>query len=458
MERLGLALACWLMFGTIASSQETPSNKVASHWGHWRGPTLNGVAAKDATPPLEWSEEKNVRWKVAIPGRGYSTPIVWEDRLFLLSARPAKETASQDGSWDDLEPVAYLQRGAGDRGPRSRGAPAPRDAYEFLVICLDRHTGKTLWERVARREVPHEGLHETNTFASSSPVTDGQRLYASFGSRGIHCYDLDGEKLWEVDLGDMETRGGFGEGASPTLHGQTLIVPWDHEGQSFVAALNALTGDELWRVARDEPSTWATPLVLPRGDGQQVVLNGTTAVRSYDLNTGTLLWECGGQAMNPIPSPVADSERVYVMTGFRGHALYAIPLDAEGDITNSDTVAWSMDELTPYISSPVLHEGLLYITKERTGILSCVEAETGKTVYKNQRLPGLSTLYASPTLANGYLYLFGRDGAAVVVKAGRDFEVVAENRLEEGIDASPIMIGDTMYVRGASSLYCIAAE
>ena len=458
MERFGMALACWLLFGAVAFFQETSAGQVAAHWGQWRGPTFNGVAAKDATPPLEWSEEKNIRWKVAIPGQGYSTPIVWEDKLFLLTARPTKESATRELRNEDLEPVAYVQRGRGNRAPRSRGTSVPRDTHEFLVMCLDRHTGETLWEQVARREVPHEGTHETNTFASSSPVTDGERLYASFGSRGIYCYDLDGEKLWEVDLGDMETRGGFGEGASPALHGQTLVVPWDHEGQSFVAALDALTGDQLWRVERDEASTWATPLVLPRGDGHQVVLNGSTAVRSYDLKTGTLLWECGGQAMNPIPSPVADSERVYVMTGFRGHALYAIPLDAEGDVTDSDTIAWSINELTPYISSPALHEGLLYITKERTGILSCIEAETGEAVYKNQRLPGISTLYASPILANGHLYIFGRDGAAVVVKAGRDFEIVAENQLEEGIDASPVMIGDVMYVRGASSLYCIAAE
>ncbi|MGC1275921.1 MAG: PQQ-binding-like beta-propeller repeat protein, partial [Planctomycetaceae bacterium] len=309
-----------------------------------------------------------------------------------------------------------------------------------------------------RKEVPHEAGHETNSLASASVVTDGKRLYASFGSRGIYCYDLDGKKVWETDLGEMETRGSFGEGATPALHGDTLVVPWDHEGPSFVVALDAKTGDEKWRVDRDEPTTWATPLVVPRGDGFQVVLNGTNRVRSYDIETGELRWECGGQAMNPIPTPVADDERVYAMTGFRGFALYAIPLDATGDLTDTDRIAWKRDEGTPYISSPVLSQGLLYITKDRNAILSCVEAETGKEVYANERLPGLGILYSSPVAAAGRLYFFDRDGNSVVVNEGRTFEVLAENSLDETVDASPAIIGDTMYVRGEKHLYAIAEK
>lgn len=465
----------------------------AGNWANWRGPHYNGVAPQ-GNPPIEWSEQENLRWKVALPGQGSGSPVIWGDKLFLLTAIPAGEPAAKHSTPAGTEPVSRLdesrrsshsldggdqsaqqavallqsdrsgrERRRGDRPRRSRrggfgGGPAPTTPYEFVVLCLDRNTGETLWRQTARKEVPHEAGHETNSLASASAVTDGKLLYASFGSRGIYCYDLDGKKVWETDLGEMETRGAFGEGATPALHGDTLIVPWDHEGPSFVVALDAKTGDEKWRVDRDEPTTWATPLVVPRGDGFQVVLNGTNRVRSYDLENGELLWECGGQAMNPIPTPVADDERVYVMTGFRGFALYAIPLDAEGDLTDTDRIAWKRNDGTPYISSPVLSNGLLYITKDRNAILSCLEAATGKEHYTNKRLPGLGTLYSSPIAVAGRLYYFDRSGAAIVLKDGPEFEILAENQLDETVDASPAVIGDVMYVRGEKSLYAIAEE
>jgi outer membrane protein assembly factor BamB len=459
-----IGAAFWLVAG-VASGQAPDAAE--QHWPRWRGPLANGVAPH-GDPPITWSEQENVKWKVSIPGQGSASPIIWGDQLFLLTAVPAGEPAASAAPSTDHEPVALLQpprRGQPGRGgfqPPGRGrggfggGQRPMQPHDFVVLCLDRHTGETLWRKTARTEVPHEAGHQTNTFASASPVTDGKRLIASFGSRGIYCFDLAGNLIWEKDLGNMQTRGSFGEGASPALHGETLVVPWDHEGQSFVAALDATTGEEKWRVDRDEPSTWATPLVVPRGDSWQVVLNGTNRVRSYDLETGELLWECGGQAQNPIPTPVADDKRVYVMTGFRGFALYAIPLDAEGDLTNTDRIAWRRNEGTPYISSPVLSNGLLYFTKDRNAILSCVEAETGKEVYKDRRLPGMSTLYSSPVAAGGRLYIFSREGAAVVVKEGREFEILAENRLDEGVDASPAVLGETMYVRGERSLYCLA--
>jgi outer membrane protein assembly factor BamB len=289
-------------------------------------------------------------------------------------------------------------------------------------------------------------------------VTDGKHVFCSFGSRGIYCYDMNGKKVWEKDLGDMQTRAGFGEGATPALFGDTLVIPWDHEGQSFVAALSAKNGDEKWRVERDEVTTWATPLIVPRGNGQQAILNGSNRVRSYDLANGKVLWECGGQAQNPIPTPVANEKTAFVMTGFRGYALYAIPLDASGDLTGTDKVSWKREDGTPYISSPVLLDGRLYITKGRDAILTCLDAATGSEHYANERLAELKTLYSSPVAAGGNLYFFDREGNNVVVKAGETFEVVATNKLEETIDASPAIVGDVMYVRGEKSLYCFAAK
>jgi len=461
--------AVWLA-ATAAWAQ--PSKEAIKNWPHWRGPFVTGVSP-DGDPPTTWDENTNVRWKVAIPGGGSASPVIWGDKLFLLTAVETQKAAflqqEQPGRQEGADRPEGGRQGEG-RGPgRGRGGPGgpggrggfgaeakPTNPYQFTVLCLDRNTGKTLWSQVAREEVPHEGKHGTNSFASASPVTDGKLLYASFGSRGVYCYDLDGNKKWEKDLGDMQTRNAFGEGATPALHGDTLVVPWDHEGEDFVVALDAKTGDEKWRTPRDEPTTWATPLVVPRGKGWQVVLNGTNRVRSYDLATGDLLWECGGQKTNPIPTPVANDELVFAMTGYRGFALYAIPLDATGDLTGSDKVAWKRDEGTPYISSPVLSKGLLYFTKDRHAILSCVDAATGEEVYANERLPDMSTLYASPVAAAGRLYFFSREGAGVVVKEGREFEVLATNKLDETIDASPAIIGGTMYVRGDKSLYCIA--
>lgn len=454
----------WL---ATAAAWAQPGGQALQNWPHWRGPLVTGVSP-NGDPPTTWDEKTNIKWKVAVPGHGSATPVIWGDKLFLLSAVETQQAAflqperpgrpgSQGGP-----PQGEGRRGRGGPpgGPGGRGGfgggPKPTSPYQFTILCLDRNTGETLWRQVAREEVPHEGKHDTNSFASASPVTDGEYVYASFGSRGIYCYDLNGGKVWEKDLGDMQTRNAFGEGASPALHGDTLVVPWDHEGADFVVALDAKTGEEKWRTGRDEPTTWATPLVVPRGDGWQVVLNGSNRVRSYDLETGKLLWECGGQAQNPIPTPVASDEIVFAMTGFRGYALYAIPLGASGDLTDSDKVAWKRTEGTPYISSPVLSKGLLYFTKDRNAILSCLEAATGKEVYANQRLPDMNTLYASPVMAAGRLYIFDREGTGVVVKEGREFEVLATNKLDETIDASPAVIGGAMYVRGDKSLYCIA--
>lgn len=456
-----------LLAATTITASGQPSAGDDQNWPRWRGPQATGVAPQ-GNPPTEWSEEKNIRWKVAIPGGGSASPIVWGDKLFLLTAVEAGERAAQSEGQADTVPVAFQppegrgRRGGPDGGRGGRGGfgggEAPSTPYEFTILCLDRNTGKMLWKQVARKAVPHERGHETNTFASASPITDGKFLYASFGSYGIYCYDLDGKKIWETDLGDMQTRNAFGEGATPALYGDTLVVPWDHEGPSFVAALDAKTGKEKWRVDRDEVTSWSTPLIVPRGNGHQVIVNATNRVRSYDLKTGEVLWECGGQTTNAIPTPVANDELVFVTSGFRGQALYAIPLDATGDLTGTDKIAWKRDDGTPYISSPTLVNGRLYLTKERNAILACIEAETGKELYKNQRLPEMNTLYSSPVAAADRVYFFSREGTGVVLKEGDKFEVLAVNRLDETVDATPAIVGNVMYVRGNKSLYCIAEK
>jgi len=444
-----IALILLLFLAAPAAAEELGADRL-DNWHQWRGPNADGTAPR-GDPPTEWSESKNIKWKVAIPGEGQSTPIVWKNKIFVLAAIKTDKKVTRKGSPPDS---GRDRRGRGGRRP-----PAPPShVYRFVVLCLDRATGKEIWRRVANEEVPHEGRHPTASFAAPSPMTDGKRLYASFGSRGLYCYDLAGKLEWKRDLGDMRIRNRFGEGASPVVHGDSLIQIWDHEGDSFLACLDARTGKDRWRVRRDEVTTWNTPLVVAHDGVTQVVANGSKRTRSYDLATGKLLWECGGQAANPIPSPVARNGVVYCMTGHRGYAVYAIPLSARGDITGSDQVLWKRDDAGPYVASPLLYDDLLYFTKSRNSILSCVDAKTGKAHYAEKRLPGTRTLYASIVGAAGRVYVASREGTTLVLEHGKEFKVLATNKLDEGIDASPVIVGKELFLRGSQPLYCISGE
>jgi outer membrane protein assembly factor BamB len=415
---------------------------VLKNWPAWRGPQANGVAPL-GDPPTKWSETENIRWKVEIPGEGSSTPIIWNDRIFLLTAIKTDKTV-------DTVPDAENQP------QRPFGIKFPKNYYQFVVLCLDRQTGKTLWQKVATERVPHEGVHPDNDYASSSPVTDGKRLFVSFGSRGVYSYDLDGNLRWQKEFGTLTTRNSFGEGSSPALHGNVLVTTWDQDGPSFITAQNADTGELLWRKDRDEKTAWATPLIVERAGHTQVITNASNLVRSYDLNTGDVLWQCGGQVTNVTPSPVADDKLVYCMSGYRGSALYALPFDQKGDLTDSDKIAWTLDRGTPYIPSPLLYDGRLFFTQSNEGILSCVEAATGKTLIERTRLPGISQAYASPIGAAGRVYFTSRRGGFLVIKNADKLEVLAENKLDDEFDASPAIVGKELYLRGKKFLYCVA--
>jgi len=434
-----LFLALAVLLSSAARAEDPLDN-----WHQWRGPTATGMAPR-GNPPLKWDATTNVKWKTAIPGRGASTPIVWGDRIFLLSA---VDTGKEADPKDIPRPDPKLT---------TKTRP-PTTYHRWLVLCLDRKTGAVRWQATAAEQVPHEGHHETHTYAASSPVTDGKFLYVSLGSRGVYCFDLDGKPRWKRDFGLMHTRYGWGEGASPALHGDALVVPWDQEVGSFLVCLDAKTGETRWKVDRDEPSTWATPLIVEHKGTVQVVVNGTKRVRGYDLASGKVLWECGGQTLNAIPCPVAADGVAYVMTGYRGAAAAAIPLDARGDITGTDQVRWRYDRGTPYVPSPLLADGRLYFTQANNALLTVLDTRTGKPLLDRERLPGLSSLYASPVGAQDRVYLTGRDGTTLVIRRGDRFEVLATNRLGEGIDASPAVVGKQLFLRGEKHLYCIEGE
>lgn len=434
-----MSLPALLMFWLTSSAIAAPSiDEVDANWHQWRGPRGNGTAPA-ADPPVTWSETENIRWKVAIPGESNATPIVWKDRIYVVSAvktgRPGQKAAADS---------------------TAKTVP-PEELYEFTVSCLDRSTGRTVWSRVARESVPREGRHDTNSYASASPVTDGKHLWVSFGSQGIYGFDLDGNRLWDRDLGEMRTRYGWGEGASPALHGDTLVVNWDAEENCFIVALDALTGEERWRQSRDEVTSWGTPTIVEHGGVSQVIVNGTRRVRSYDFKTGEVLWECGGQTTNAIPTPIVDGDSVYVTSGFQGSALMALPLGARGDITGSGSVLWSLGKGTPYVPSPVLVDRRLYFTAQNNGVLTCVDADSGKILFGPERIPGVSSLYASPLAAAGRIYFVARDGATTVIEAGATLNVLATNKLDEEIDSSPVAVGRQLFLRGDQHLYCIEA-
>lgn len=439
---LGIATTAVLLPGTGSAAS---SEALTRNWPSWRGPLATGVAPH-ADPPVELGNPRHLKWRVAIPGRGTASPVVWEDQVFLLTAVPAGASG--------INPPAPPAQGGGGRGMTE----APSQPQRFVIQALDRQTGKVRWEKTAREQMPHEGHHKDHGFASASAVTDGEVVIAHFNSYGTYAYDLSGRLLWEKDLGDMRTRNGFGEGSSPALHGDTVVILWDHEGEDFIVALDRRTGRELWRQKRDEPTGWSTPLIVDGPGGPVVVVNGTNRVRAYDLKSGEPRWECAGQTVNAIPSPVPGHGRVYVMSGYRGAALQAITLGRQGDLSATDAIAWSHNKNTPYVPSPLLYQDRLYFFAGNNATLSIFQATDGKPLVDAQRLDGMYGVYASPVGAAGRVYVAGRDGNVWVLKEGPGVEVLSKAKFEEGFDASPAAVGRQLFLRGREHLYCFAAE
>jgi outer membrane protein assembly factor BamB len=441
LTRICVAGLAAVVMGTAhPSSALLAANPVAEQfWGQWRGPYANGVS-KSADPPVEWSETKHIRWKLEIPGRGSSSPVVWGDRLFILTAIPMSAA------------------GATSHDPR--GQIQPRDVHRFTILAIDRRTGRVVWERTPREERPRAPSMRDGTWASSSAIIDGERVFAFFESSGLYAYDMDGTLLWQKQFGDKKMFAEVGEsGSTPVLYGNRLIVVWDHQGSSFIVSLNASTGQEIWRAERRDVDSWGTPLVVEQDGRAQVVTTGDKRVRSYDLETGRLVWEHDGLDMNPIPSPVGEDGMVFLTAGFKSSRLYAIRLaDAKGNLSSSGAIAWTLDRDTPYVPSPLLYDGVLYLLKSNAGILSAFDARSGRPHYQLQRLSGLPEVYSSPVAARGRVYITSRDGTTLVIRHGSRFEVLATNTLDDGFDASPALVDHDLYLRGNRYLYCIAEQ
>ena len=437
IQRL-LAGSLVLILVTAGTAQE----KDQKYWPQWRGPAGTG-SAEGANPPFQWSEIKNIRWRVEIPGRGHSTPIIWKDHVFLTTAIP---------TGNKLPPRYSEAPGAHDNLPITQ-------KQQYVILSINREDGETRWKKILQEALPHEGGHNSASLASQSPVTDGQHVFAFFGSRGIYCLDMKGTLVWKKDLGVMKSKHGHGEGSSPVLHGDTLVINWDHEGDSFVVALDKNTGRERWRVKREEVTSWATPIVVEHAGSSQLVVSGTGRIRSYDLPTGRVIWECGGLSANIVCSPVAGHGMVFAGSSYEKQAMMAIQLEgASGDITDSENVRWSRIRGTPYVPSSLLYKESIYFLRHYQGILTRIEAKSGEEKQGPFRLGGIRNVYASPVAAANRIYITDMDGMTMVLSHEQQPRVLSMNQLNDSFSASAAIVDKEIYLRGTKRLYCIAED
>lgn len=436
-----------ILLAVAASAAVAGAARGDDNWPGFLAGQRAGATA--ASLPAEWDPAKNVRWKADVPGAGWSSPVVWGDRVFVTSC-------VSDGKQAEPRKGLYIQDLQGK---------APPGEHDWRVLCLDARSGKLLWSRSAFKGKMTQTVHIKNSLASETPVTDGEHVWAYFGNVGVACLDFAGNVVWSKRTPAHKTRMGWGTGASPALADGKLFLVHDNEEQSFVAALDAKTGKQLWRADRKEGSNWATPFVWRNAQRTELVTAGTDRVRSYSLD-GKLLWELKGMSVISIPTPFAAGELLYVSSGYVLDLLrkpvYAIRPGASGDISlaagksSNKHIAWCQWQAGSYHPTPVVDGEYLYVLLDR-GFLSCYEAKTGKEVYRNKRLGG-GAFTASPWAYGGKVFCLSEDGETFVVRAGKEFKVLGRNPLEEMALASPAVAGGALFVRTRSKVYCLKQE
>ena len=435
----------FLLFGLLlvlvhAKAQDLSS--FTSNWPEWRGLYNTGAVAGGNTP-VEFSETKNVKWKTEIPGKGHATPIIWGNQIIVQTAVATDRKAEKTDAAAPANPMSPTQTDL---------------IHQFKVISVDKSSGKINWQTTVKEETPLERTHELGSWASNSPVTDGENIYAFFGSRGLYCLDFKGNVKWERNFGQMEIVASFGEGSSPAIYKDMIYLQWDHQKKSYLYALDKKTGKEVWTSERDEITAWATPLIVEVNGKAQIITSATNKVRSYDAQTGEVIWECKGMTKNVIPTPLYGEGILYLMSGFRGNALKAIDLaNAKGDITGTPAILWEYNQDTPYTPSPLLMDGKLYFLKGNNGVITCLEAKDGKVLYSNQKLDGITNIFSSPTGNRDKIYIAATN-VVNVVKAGGEFSILAKNTLEDTFHASPVIVGNDLFLRGFKYLYCISEK
>jgi len=433
-----VALATSMLFSITTQARE--------NWPYFRGPSCGVV--KDEVLPVSWSTTENVKWKIDVVGRAWSSPVVWGDKIFLT-------TVASEGHVEEAKKGLYFG------GNRNK---PPSAIHHWIVYCYDWASGKTLWQKTVHTGKPAEPVHIKNTYASETPVTDGERVYFYFGNLGVFCFDLQGKEIWQKRLNPAKMRYNWGTAASPVLHGDKLFIINDNEKKSYLLALDKKTGDEVFRVQRDEKSNWVTPYIWENAERTELVTCGTGKVRSYDLK-GQLLWELGGMSVIAIPMPVEANGLLYLCSGYVGdkknRPIYAVKAGASGDITPEDEqdtgkyIAWYHKFGGPYNPSPIAYGDYFYILYDR-GMVSCYQGQTGKLIYEKQQLAKDARAFTvSPWANDGKLFFLSEDGDTFVVKAGPEFKLLGRNALDEMCMATPAALRGSIIIRTLNKLYRI---
>jgi outer membrane protein assembly factor BamB len=414
------------------------------NWSQWRGPEGNGISP-ETNLPAEWSDTRNIKWKSPIPGRGHSSPVVWDNKIFLT-------TDIEGEIVPGAKAVDHKDEGKPFKHPDSVGADRK---HSFRVLCIDRVTGKTLWERTAYEGTVYDDRHRKSSFASPTPTTDGTYVFAYFGTEGLYCYDFSGKLIWKVLPGPIATLG-MGTATSPVLFENNVILQCDEDSgeKSFIVALDKKTGKEVWKNPRKVQASWSTPLIVRGPQRTEMITSGNELIISYDPKTGKELWRTSGHGSNAIATPLAANGMVFVYAGFPVKKTIAINLGASGDLSKSKNIVWEYDKGTAYVPSSILYGDYIYLLSDR-GIITCLEAKTGKIVYEGGRIPIPATFTASPVAFDGKILLTSEDGDTFVIKAGPKHEVIATNSIAEPVYASPAISDGMIFIRGEKNLYCI---
>lgn len=437
------ALTCAFLIVTLFTS--TTGTPRATNWPQWRGPDGQGVSVEKGLPD-EWSNTKNVKWKTPIDGRGFSSPIIWGKKIFLTTAldgevipgRPAGVTHKMSDGTDFVHPDAV-------------GANLK---HTFKVVCLDRDSGKIIWERVAYEGPVYDSRHRKASFASSTPATDGKYVFAFFGAEGLYAYDFNGKLVWKQNLGKLGTAS-VGYGVSPVLYQNLVIMQCDDSGMnSFMVAFDKKSGKEVWRTPRKVDVTWTTPVLVHAANRTELVAAAAEAIIAYDPLTGKELWRHKGLESNAVPTPVVWNDLVVVTSGSPNKIALALKAGGSGDVTGSSQLVWTYKKGTAYVPSPILYGEYVYLTTDR-GLLTCLDAKTGKTAYEGARVPVPATFSASLVAYEGKILLTSEDGETFVVKAGPKYEVLRTNTVGEPVYASPAIADGRIFIRGEKNLFAI---
>ncbi|MCI0662076.1 MAG: PQQ-binding-like beta-propeller repeat protein [Acidobacteria bacterium] len=449
MKKLLIVLSAFLLGIIGLASMPQPLAiilpDVSANWPQWRGPQGQGISTEKGLP-TEWSATMNVMWKTPIAGRGHSSPIIWGDRIFLTTAVEGEVIPGAMPPKHRLGDADYVH-------PDSVGATRH---HTLKVICLDRRSGKLLWERTAYSGRVYDDRHRKATYADGTPVTDGAYVYAWFGSEGLYCYNLSGKLIWKKSLGPIATQG-MGNGTSPVLYQNLVILQCDEDNgeKSFVIALDKRNGKEVWRTARQVQVSWSTPVIARTPAREELVASGNEHVISYDPATGKELWRSRGTQSWTVSTPLIGHGIVVVSAAHPVKRAIAIRLGGSGDVTDTPQVIWQRDKGTGYTPSSILYGDYVYLMTDR-GILTCMDVRTGEVKYEGGRVPKPATFSASPVAYEEKILLSSEDGDIFVLRAGPKYEVLRTNSLDEPIYASPAIANGNIFIRTTKHLYCIA--